>query len=461
VVIRRLLAVFFAVALAVPAVAEAPDPRGWSPGTPAATAARVLSALPKHVELDFPSDFAKQITGPTLLVYFSPTCPHCQAAAPELVALSGRLAGSATVIGVASGHSSDQDIAMFRVMYHIPFALVKDADGKIGTALGVQSTPSAALVAPSGKKFEVVDFWYPYLRGDDTLVLMRALADPWKAFAPGEYVGNEACAACHSDEYDSWGLTAHSIAWKTLLNHQSTDDPACVSCHVTGNGQPTGWNGEAESTLVNVGCEACHGPGGPHDGTRQDAKDACASCHDPMHTIAFSFAKGLPLIDHYKAADMPDEQFTAARKALLGGDVPRSLLAFQAGTNVGVDACASCHPTEVASWKASPHAGAMAQLGPDDAAKAECVACHATPTASGPRPTDVIGYRVAESVGCESCHGPADSHVASPTKDNIEGLGDDCPVCVVEAVCTSCHTTQWDPSWDLDKKLPLAAHAKP
>jgi hypothetical protein len=39
------------------------------------------------------------------------------------------------------------------------------------------------------------------------------------------------------------------------------------------------------------------------------------------------------------------------------------------------------------------------------------------------------------------------------------GLGDSCPVCVIEAVCTSCHTTGWDPLWDLDKDLPKVKHA--
>ena len=31
-------------------------------------------------------------------------------------------------------------------------------------------------------------------------------------------------------------------------------------------------------------------------------------------------------------------------------------------------------------------------------------------------------------------------------------------MCVIEAVCTSCHTSGWDPLWNLDKKLPMANH---
>ena len=58
-----------------------------------------------------------------------------------------------------------------------------------------------------------------------------------------------------------------------------------------------------------------------------------------------------------------------------------------------------------------------------------------------------------DGVGCESCHGSGQAHVADPTKDNIVGLGDSCPVCVIEAVCTTCHTKEWDPDWDLDQRL--------
>jgi hypothetical protein len=90
----------------------------------------------------------------------------------------------------------------------------------------------------------------------------------------------------------------------------------------------------------------------------------------------------------------------------------------------------------------------------------ECVRCHATPARPGPPAAALDGYRTAEGVGCEACHGPGGAHIAAGGgKDNIVGLGDSCPVCVIEAVCTSCHTTGWDPLWDLDKDLPKVKHA--
>ena len=66
--------------------------------------------------------------------------------------------------------------------------------------------------------------------------------------------------------------------------------------------------GDHRSPLANVGCEACHGPSGPHDGVTQDATASCEGCHDAEHSINFSVAKGMPHIDHYMANDMSDRE---------------------------------------------------------------------------------------------------------------------------------------------------------
>jgi hypothetical protein len=90
--------------------------------------------------------------------------------------------------------------------------------------------------------------------------------------------------------------------------------------------------------------------------------------------------------------------------------------------------------------------------------KVECLVCHATPDRLGPPMADASGYRVEESVGCESCHGPGGDHIAEPTADNIIGLGESCPECVIEAICTSCHTPAWDDDWELNSHLEAIAH---
>jgi thiol-disulfide isomerase/thioredoxin len=449
---------------ATAALAEPADPRGWTKGTVAAGAARILAGpdRSKLPELDFPKAFAKQLQGKTLLFYFSPTCPHCQAVGEELGDLDRALPDDVTVIGVATGRSLPADLAGFKTTYGIDFDIVVDEDGGIGAAMGARSTPSVVLVEPAETKGKhaIVDLWYPYQPGYATYVRMRAAPDPWSVF--GGYLGNGACVGCHQQETEAWALSHHSIAWKTLVDDEKHTDPECVACHVTGHGQEGGWTPDPQQSpdLTGVGCEACHGPSGPHDGVKTDAKASCATCHDAKHSIQFSVEKGLPLIDHYAANGIDDEAWRTRRMAVIDGKAPRPLLDFAADPTAGAEACKDCHEAEYAQWASSGHRKAMGVLEKDGkATEPGCVACHATATRGGPRPTELSGFRVDEGVGCEACHGPGGAHIAAKGgTDNIEGLGEDCPVCVIEALCTSCHTAEMDRDWDLDTHLPLAGH---
>lgn len=473
------VAALVAAGLAATALAATVDPRGWTAGVVAVNSAAVVSGPPERAPLDLPKALAQRITGPTLLVYFSPTCPHCRHVAPELEALSRRLAsaGKAKLIGVSSGSATEAELLAFRAEFGITFDVVIDADRDIQAALGVSSTPSAILVRPkppAGKgkgadkgAFEAVDLWYPYLPGWDALVEGRIAGDPFSVYAPapggapdGRYFGNNACGVCHLQEQASWRLTLHAVAWRTLERAGETGDPACTGCHVTGAGAPGGWAGDPDSRLVDVGCEACHGPGGPHDGQRADARAACVGCHDAKHAIAFTVDKGLPLIDHFKVNALSDEAYDARRRALYDGEVPQELIAFPTGANVGSAKCQACHAVEYAQWSGSPHANGMASLAKEGSADPACVRCHATARTSGPAPTTLAGFDTFGGVGCESCHGPGEAHVAAGGgTDNIQGLGESCPVCVIDAVCTGCHTPKWSPAWDLDEALPKVAHA--
>lgn len=458
----RLVAAGLVVALSGAALATTLDARGWQAGTPAAGAARVMGPISDTpIVLDLPAAVARRIKGPTLLVYFSPGCVHCQAVAPELARLAKRLEGRLTVLGVAASSGAPEDVALFRKAFDWTFEVVRDDDRTIAAAMGARATPSAALVERVAGDVVVRDVWYPYAKGSDVLVEMRLQANPFAAFTEDRYVGQRTCAACHTTEAESWAVTHHAVAWRTLQTSDKTGDAACVGCHVTGHGKPGGWDGTpATDALVDVGCEACHGPGGPHDGKRAVASSSCEGCHDAKHSIAFSYAKGLPLIDHYRSSAMDDEAFREARRALWEGEAPRELLAFDAGVYVGAEACATCHAGPHAQWAASKHGQAMKPLvtgGTDGSVT--CVRCHATPTQVGPPATELTGYRTSEGVGCESCHGPGQAHVqAKGGTDNIVGLGESCPVCVIEAVCTSCHTREWDPDWNLEAGLSTIRH---
>ena len=182
------------------------------------------------------------------------------------------------------------------------------------------------------------------------------------------------------------------------------------------------------------------------------------------HSIEFSIERALPHIDHFAATGMSEADWITRRRALANGEAERPLTRFPSGETVGSEACAGCHAGEHAQWQTSPHRQAMSHLAGENPAAAKdptCVRCHAT-AKSIPAPSELAGFRLDDGVGCESCHGPGKRHVdAGGAPGTIEGLGDDCPVCVIEAVCTSCHTKAWDPDWDLKTDLPRAGHGSP
>ena len=92
-----------------------------------------------------------------------------------------------------------------------------------------------------------------------------------------QYVGAGRCRPCHLQQFKSWEQTKMAKAFELLRpgvvveikrahnidpTKDYTGDPNCVSCHVTGYGQPGGFvSVEKTPNLVGVQCEACHGPG--------------------------------------------------------------------------------------------------------------------------------------------------------------------------------------------------------
>jgi Cytochrome c554 and c-prime len=112
------------------------------------------------------------------------------------------------------------------------------------------------------------------------------------------YTGMEACADCHAEASAFWSKTRHAAAWKTLEDRGQQFDFDCIGCHVTGWDKPGGSNLGHNSTLRNVQCETCHGPGSIHVAKggldkpatikRAPANDLCASqCHTKEHSDTF------------------------------------------------------------------------------------------------------------------------------------------------------------------------------
>jgi len=98
-----------------------------------------------------------------LIQYFSMYCPHCQADAPDTVALyelieaEEELEGVLKFIGIGI-KNSDYEVNYFRDEYDIPFPMFSDKTGAFMHDAGVLLTPTYMLVARDDSGEMVVVF---------------------------------------------------------------------------------------------------------------------------------------------------------------------------------------------------------------------------------------------------------------------------------------------------------------
>jgi hypothetical protein len=157
-----------------------------------------------------------------------------------------------------------------------------------------------------------------------TMVLAVALI-AWSGYAyaqaagPPVYVGVKRCKTCHNLEkggaqYTKWTESKHSKAFETLATPKALEiakakgiaDPQkseeCLSCHVTGGGEPADHFKESFVAADGVQCETCHGAGSNYlkksvmEGIRGKTMKAddygltmptektCAKCHNEKAT---------------------------------------------------------------------------------------------------------------------------------------------------------------------------------
>ena len=140
-----------------------------------------------------------------------------------------------------------------------------------------------------------------------------------------EYVGVNKCKMCHLEQYKAWQMTKHASALDTLrlasaaeiadmagrlkveVKGNPADNPACVTCHVTGYNLAGGYpaaDSAKTAAVTHVTCEGCHGPGSLHipAPTAEKKKfinghpsaSMCMQCHTPTMSPNFKF-------DEYKA----------------------------------------------------------------------------------------------------------------------------------------------------------------
>jgi hypothetical protein len=134
------------------------------------------------------------------------------------------------------------------------------------------------------------------------------------------YVGDNAnkCKMCHPNQikaFENSGM--FHKAWG-VLDAEAQKKDECIKCHVTGYGAEGGWvSFEKTPLLVNVQCEACHGPASDHIKSPAKVKPAgdpkanCTTCHDdavlkPMmgdKFKPFNLEESLKAIKHWKDAE--------------------------------------------------------------------------------------------------------------------------------------------------------------
>ncbi|MBL9078554.1 MAG: hypothetical protein JNL08_13675 [Planctomycetes bacterium] len=132
------------------------------------------------------------------------------------------------------------------------------------------------------------------------------------------YVGSEMCKTCHPSAWEAFAASKHFHAWETLQKAEAdpkrygwpvTHYPDCVSCHVVGYREQTGFVSFDETPhLAGVGCERCHGPGsdhmqnptqnrlGIHGGVQ--ASVLCVQCHDYEQSPEFVYDQRWAVIRH-------------------------------------------------------------------------------------------------------------------------------------------------------------------
>lgn len=156
----------------------------------------------------------------------------------------------------------------------------------------------------------------------------------------------------------------------------------------------------------------------------------------------------------------------------LGVNPAKSPRADELGKYVGAQKCRSCHEDAWKTWAKSRHATAWKSLketaNPPRTFDPECIGCHVEGWDGLQHFPYVDGYDSEETtpellnVGCESCHGPGERHIAAELDSNVKTqerirsmmrLGDN-----VKKVCYTCHDGDNSPEFDFDAYYPLISH---
>jgi peroxiredoxin len=402
-----------------------------------------------------------------VVVFFSPTCPHCHEALKFLDQLRRQIASEKLAIVPISVQANRVLLEQMAADLSLDLTIYLDPGGTAASDYAHRGTvPDTVIIDGSQRVVARHSGISPRLRALMTLEIRQALgvANPIMLDALG-YSGEEFCGVCHSQQHQTWALTAHAYAFETLVEHGSDRDPECVACHSVGFGKKGGYDlDERQRSLEGVQCENCHGRGGPHQSpefvAQTGLKGACEGCHTTEHSLRFNFAERLPLVSHAANAAFADLDLEE-RKALLERRDRRERQLFDTGQFVGSASCQECHAAEHDLWSKSAHAGAFETLrSAEKHSEADCQKCHTTGFSQAGGFPD--GGDPLRGVGCESCHGPGAAHVAAGSRKegSILRLTEKCDSCVILQICGSCHDDANDPNFEFElfDKLDIIRH---
>ena len=151
------------------------------------------------------------------------------------------------------------------------------------------------------------------------LTVLSTLAPGRQAQAGGvtahDYIGVDACRACHVAQFDVWEKGPHASAFDQLRDTHKRDK-RCIQCH-------TMVPADADPALAGVQCEACHGAGRYYakDHVMRDVElrskllfavpdeKTCVRCHtDNTSSLKpFDYAQALEQIRHWEPRPAPKE----------------------------------------------------------------------------------------------------------------------------------------------------------
>lgn len=252
---------------------------------------------------------------------------------------------------------------------------------------------------------------------------------------PDDYMGSEACSACHEDKAKAFGTSVHASFMQS--SKLPLDKQGCEGCHGPGNIHQDEDNPEViafrKMTPVesSAACLRCHGQTLSEVHWKRSAHSredmSCVSCHQIHPDSDPDWENGF----HKGASTKP----TAA--AFVARVEPKSLLKADQAT-----LCGQCHGAQVAEFKLNSHhpipEGRMQcsdchNAHPSKNAKLhvsadrdKCVTCHAD--LAGPFVFEHDPVAGLTGDGCAECHSSHGTNNAKMLSSSSRGL------------CSQCHT---------------------